>query len=156
MQNFDKQQKNLIKNATIVYANWEAYGEIFKYLYVNDGFGFQSEFFNKQKEYGHNLDLLKAGCFPFLEGLFVYIPHNQTAFYKTISQEKYHIMTNDNCKLDRDGLLLTFDKKTYDAFLTIKQNLKIQEILLKLGQEEVFPKPTFFKKVKQFFGICKS
>jgi len=84
MQNFNEQQLNLIKNSVIVFATWETYKEVFKYLYANYNLSFQGEFFDKQKEYGYTLDLFQAGCFPFQEGLFVYIPNNGTAFAKSI------------------------------------------------------------------------
>jgi hypothetical protein len=157
MQNFNEQQLNLIKNSVIIFATWETYKEVFKYLYVNGGFGFQSEFFNKQKEYGYNLDLLQAGCFPFQEGLFVYIPNNGTAFVRSIDIEERQERQEWQRYYKNGNLLLTFDKKTFDEFSKIQDDLiqKEEQERLAKCRCEIKTEPTLFEKVKQFFGICK-
>jgi hypothetical protein len=167
MQNFNEQQLELIKNSAIVFATWETYKEVFKYFYVNGGFGFQSEFFDKQKEYGYTLDLLQAGCFPFQEGLFVYIPNNGTAFVKSIKNGT--IATHSfNIWKCYEEYILTFDKKTFKEFSEIHNKEKQAEYLeienpfiikeqeakwkkaeenLALSKEEL----TLFEKIKKLF-----
>ena len=161
MQNFNEQQLNLIKNSTIVFANWGTYKEVFKYLYANGGFGFQSEFFDNSSyyypQYAYRMKLLQAGCFPFQEGLFVYIPNNGTAFVRSLQNEdvlnikgiESFLLTNIK---GIESFLLTFDKKTFDEFLAIKNDLiqkeKQQDIKIKC---EVEKKPTLFEKMKRLF-----
>jgi len=139
MQNFNEQQLQLIKNSAIVFATWETYKEVFKYLYANGGFGFQSELFGKMRMNLRN-DIFQAGCFPFQEGLFVYIPNNGTAFVKSIDEpeEWQRYYKNGN-------LLLTFDKKTFDEFS------KIQDDLIQRENEKAETKPTLFEKIKKLF-----
>jgi len=134
MQNFNEQQLNLIKNSGIVFATWETYKEVFKYLYANGGFGFQSELFGKLRMNLRN-DIFQAGCFPFQEGLFVYIPNNGAAFVRSIdiqAQEEWQGYYYDG------NLLLTFDKKTFDGFSEIQDSL-------------VATKPTLFERMKKLF-----
>jgi hypothetical protein len=122
MQNFNEQQLNLIKNSSIVFATWEIYKELFKwinYLDANDGRSFQSEFFNK----------LPHPCndaFPFQEGLFVYLASYEARICEQQAIKKEY--TNDKTLLeyynmDKPNFLYVFNRKTFEEFLAIKNDL---------------------------------
>jgi hypothetical protein len=126
MQNFNEQQLELIKNSAIVFATWETYKEVFKwinYLDANYGRSFQSEFFGKLP---HPVN----DSFPFQEGLFVYLSSYEARICEQQAIKKEY--TNDKTLLeyynmDKPNFLYVFNRKTFYEFA----------------------------RIKQFFGICK-